>query len=209
MGLDMYLYAEVDLPVNNEIMDILELNKPRYGWWDETGENEFGGPVPEAEGYYGRWSHCADEEKAAADAIITKADLTNLVAPESTSLTVIIHEDTVSVRLTVAYWRKANSVHNWFVNQVQNGVDECQLSPCSPEQLGILKRTVTEALALYKEDDKKGAEELLTPTSGFFFGGTQVDEWWVADMKNTIEQLQFIEDAEIASPVKYYYRSSW
>ena len=29
----------------------------------------------------------------------------------------------------IAYWRKANAVHAWFVNTVQDGVDGCQLSP--------------------------------------------------------------------------------
>lgn len=26
----------------------------------------------------------------------------------------------------VAYWRKANQIHDWFVKNVQDGIDECQ-----------------------------------------------------------------------------------
>ena len=26
----------------------------------------------------------------------------------------------------VGYWRKANAIHNWFVNQVQEGNDDCK-----------------------------------------------------------------------------------
>jgi hypothetical protein len=26
----------------------------------------------------------------------------------------------------VAYWRKANAIHKWFVDNCQDGVDECQ-----------------------------------------------------------------------------------
>ena len=26
----------------------------------------------------------------------------------------------------VAYWRKFNALHNWFVQNCQDGVDECQ-----------------------------------------------------------------------------------
>jgi len=28
-------------------------------------------------------------------------------------------------REEVGYWRKANHIHKWFVDNVQNGVDEC------------------------------------------------------------------------------------
>ena len=30
-----------------------------------------------------------------------------------------------SIWSEVGYWRKANQIHNWFVNNVQNGVDDC------------------------------------------------------------------------------------
>ena len=31
-----------------------------------------------------------------------------------------------SLELTVAYWRKANAIHAWFVNELADGKDECQ-----------------------------------------------------------------------------------
>ena len=34
-------------------------------------------------------------------------------------------EDLASVRYRVAYWRKANAIHKWFVDHVQDGVDDC------------------------------------------------------------------------------------
>jgi hypothetical protein len=30
-----------------------------------------------------------------------------------------------SLQTEVAYWRKANQIHNWFVVHVLNGIDEC------------------------------------------------------------------------------------
>src|SRR4051812_7040675 len=33
------------------------------------------------------------------------------------------------------YWRKANQIHSWFVNNVQNGTDDCGTYYVSQEQL--------------------------------------------------------------------------
>jgi hypothetical protein len=32
----------------------------------------------------------------------------------------------VVIRKQIGYWRKANAVHGWFVNELANGIDECQ-----------------------------------------------------------------------------------
>lgn len=37
----------------------------------------------------------------------------------------------LSVSVTVAYWRKAHTVHEWFVSNVQDGVDDCRSSYAS------------------------------------------------------------------------------
>lgn len=47
----------------------------------------------------------------------------------------------------VGYWRKANAIHNWFVENVQNGIDECQDSHVSREKLAELLGLVNEVLA--------------------------------------------------------------
>ena len=39
------------------------------------------------------------------------------------------------------------------------------------------------------------AEELLPTQSGFFFGGTAYDEWYVQDLELTIKQLDRVLDA--------------
>ena len=38
----------------------------------------------------------------------------------------------------VAYWRKANAIHRWFVNNVQDGIDECQETIVTRNQLFTL-----------------------------------------------------------------------
>jgi hypothetical protein len=54
--------------------------------------------------------------------------------------------------------------------------------------------------------DNSLAELLLPSASGFFFGGTNYDEWYFEDVKNTISIL---EDALQSKGGEIYYSSSW
>lgn len=100
----------------------------------------------------------------------------------------------------VAYWRKANQIHGWFVDNVQGGVDECQESPVSRRQLETLRQLCMEAL------DTKNPN-LLAPRSGFFFGGTEIDEWYWRDLMYTINQLN--KALEMPGNLEFFYQSSW
>lgn len=102
----------------------------------------------------------------------------------------------------VGYWRKANQIHNWFVENVQNGIDECQESYVSRE-------TLEELLGICKKvkEDNSLAESLLPTQSGFFFGGTEYDEWYFKDIDNTIEILE--ETLSDESADDFTYRASW
>lgn len=107
-----------------------------------------------------------------------------------------------SVEAEIGYWRKANQIHNWFVLNVQDGVDQCQKSPVSREDIQHLKDLCQKVL-----DDTEQAEKLLPTRSGFFFGGTEYDEWYLNDIKDTIA----ICDRALALPDQWdlYYQSSW
>ena len=137
----------------------------------------------------------------------------------------------------VAYWRKSNQIHDWFVKNVQNGVDECQEAYVDPTKLKellqiciivrdstvIVKGRVNNGYTLDKNNEKvyntvegmiledhSAAEELLPTTSGFFFGGTDYDEYYMEDIKRTIKMLE--EELAIeygTDQPEYYYRSSW
>lgn len=105
----------------------------------------------------------------------------------------------IEIKTQAAYWRKSNQIHKWFVDNVQNGVDECQYSYVSIEQLQKLRDLCQRAI------DTKDPS-LLPPYSGFFLGSTDVDDYYWADLKDTIEQL----DRCIAKPeFDYEYHSSW
>ena len=102
----------------------------------------------------------------------------------------------------VGYWRKANQIHQWFVDNVQNGIDECQSSYASRERLeellGICKKI---------KEDNSLAETLLPTQSGFFFGGTEYDEWYFNDIDSTINILEECLSDEDADDFEY--RASW
>lgn len=106
-----------------------------------------------------------------------------------------------SINEKVGYWRKANQIHNWFVENVQDGEDECQRSYVTTEQLQELKETCEKVLA-----DHNLAEELLPCQSGSFFGGTDYDEWYFRDLEDTVKIL---EDALENDEGAFYYQASW
>lgn len=102
----------------------------------------------------------------------------------------------------VGYWRKANQIHRWFVENVQSGTDDCGSYWVSRDKLEEL----LDLCKQIKEDNSK-AEELLPSQSGFFFGGTEYDEWYYEDINNTIKILEEVLADEGGDDFEY--SSSW
>lgn len=110
-----------------------------------------------------------------------------------------------NVQISVAYWRKANAIHKWFVDNVQDGVDDCGNYPVYREQLEQLYASVCEVL----EDNSK-APELLPTQGGFFFGDTSYDEWYFSDLKETKTILsKILNNPELNKNWDFEYHSSW
>lgn len=112
-----------------------------------------------------------------------------------------------SIDSEVGYWRKANAIHKWFVDNVQYGVDECQKAEVEISQLLALKVTCETVLA-----DPEVAGQLLPPSEGFFFGGTEINEGYFDDLKHTIGIIDNViaaHDQLEGGWVIYYYQSSW
>ncbi len=51
------------------------------------------------------------------------------------------------------------------------------------------------------------AEELLPTQSGFFFGGTEYDQWYVHGLDETINQIEPLLQEE--GDGDFYYQASW
>lgn len=110
--------------------------------------------------------------------------------------------------IDVGYWRKANQIHKWFVDNIQDGNDDCGKYYVSKEQLRDLLKDVKTVLG-----DTTKASEILPSHSGFFFGGIDYDEWYYRDLEYTEKLLTQILTCESltgeGSYVDFYYRSSW
>jgi len=131
----------------------------------------------------------------------------------------------------VAYWRKANQIHNWFVQNVQDGEDDCGDYDVNHKQLTELRDTCKSILekmdfvTVKKEVEHMGENgfetreidfrkilnieeivKLLPTASGFFFGGTEYDEYYIQDLEETVEVLTKILEEEGDD---YSYHSSW
>jgi hypothetical protein len=114
-------------------------------------------------------------------AIVEAAGLSDIASGQSPYAT---------VEVTVAYWRKVNAVHAWFVNELADGVDECQEIRVTRENLQQLRDTCFEALSVPAGMSLgEHATNVLPPTPGFFFGSTDVDEYYVKDLENTMDQI--------------------
>lgn len=112
-----------------------------------------------------------------------------------------------NVSVNVAYWRKANQIHAWFINNyAKDGVDDC--SPVFVGEIGRLRELRNICQEVLDDHDK--AEELLPTSAGFFFGGSEYDEYYFSDLENTIEQLDLLLDnPKFANGWDFIYQASW
>lgn len=173
--------------------------------------------------YVKNWSHMKPEELH--EVTVKKAgEVRKDIKPERVSY---ITED-------VMYWRKANAIHNWFVQNVQDGQDDCKDYWVSEKDLETLLNLCEEVLDHSEliggqiengysfENGKKVpnivegkiikdptmAEQLLPVTDGFFFGSTDYDEYYYEDIKSTRDALKALL-AEPSRGSSYYYHASW
>ncbi len=151
--------------------------------------------------YVAGYSFSQDQDKSTYAALLKAAGLELVDVDENTP--------SAQVEFTVAYWRKANAIHAWFIQNCAKGEDDCRPVYVNREQLKKLVQTCEEALAAYDRGDKANAEGLLTPTSGFFFGSTDIDEYYREDLENTIKQLNKVLKNPKFESWDFIYRASW
>ena len=132
----------------------------------------------------------------------------------------------LSIDIRLGYWRKANAIHGWIVENVGDGVDECQRINLSRDDLATLRDLALETLTLYREAETPeernlACAERLPTTQGCFFGSYEYDEGYAQDLEQTVRILNrtlALLDAEESDPahpekrgcwIDVYYRASW
>ncbi len=108
----------------------------------------------------------------------------------------------IGVSVEVAYWRKSNQVHKYFVDNCQNGEDDCRIGYVAREKLEELMKLCEKVIA-----DPSLADELLPVQEGFFFGSTDYDQYYFEDLAYTVEQLKKI--LLLDDVWSFEYASSW
>ena len=133
----------------------------------------------------------------------------------------------------VAYWRKANSIHNWIYNNCakegQEDYEDIYVSKEKIEELinicGLVLQDLKtcgkgytkihtgwsggqdtyETIEVY---ESIVAKQLLPTQSGFFFGSTEYTEYYKEDLEDTIRQLeQVLKETDFENEELYYYAS--
>ena len=146
-------------------------------------------------------------------------DTSNEDARDAAPMPVNIRNNRVkSITENMIYWRKSNQIHNWFVHNVQNGEDNCGTYLVNRDDISSLLAAVTVILDAKDKSLALGAERALTllpPTSGFFFGSTDLDEFYWGDLARTKTELEeLLAEMDPTAPEgnfyqHYTYASSW
>lgn len=102
------------------------------------------------------------------------------------------------------YWRKANAIHRWFVEHVQEGVDDCREYEL---ESGKLRELESLCLTVLKERGK--ATEKLPPQEGFFFGKAEVDDYYWEYLQDTADGIAKLLATDGIKGWSFTYQSSW
>lgn len=98
------------------------------------------------------------------------------------------------VSISVGYWRKANQIHNWFVQNCQDGKDDCREYIVEREQLETLKslcQTVIMDKGLLETDESS----------------TEYNKYYYSDLVDTINIINTC--LEMPENWEFTYQSSW
>jgi hypothetical protein len=108
----------------------------------------------------------------------------------------------IELEMRLGYWRKFNALHSWFVKNVQKEVDDCGSYIVTKKQLESLH----EELKLINEHN---VDEILPTQEGFFFGGTEYDEYYWEEIEYLKGFLIYILTQVDDRERTLIYQSSW
>lgn len=125
----------------------------------------------------------------------------------------------------IGYWRKCNWVHKWFVDNVQDGKDDCEEYIVSEQKLDELDKVCENILSVSTDFafGKKGVtkqtllktiDELLPPSDGCFFGAVDMQddrnlEYYIQSIAETQGFIELARKYKKEFDAVIYYQSSW
>jgi hypothetical protein len=144
-----------------------------------------------------------------AKTYISNYDFTPVEKPTNALVKIAIglsHYDdeksSVEVSVNLGYWRKANQIHKWFVDNVQGGKDDCREAYVERMYMEKLRDQCKQAL------DNRDIS-FFPPQSGFFFGSTDIDEYYWSNIEYTKELMDKLLSDEKLKSFSFCYESSW
>ena len=111
------------------------------------------------------------------------------------------------IRYQIGYFRKFNALHSYIVKTFANGVDDCQDIILYKEDVEQIKKVLDDVLNAHQQVEK--AKELLPTQSGFFFGGTDYDEYYFEEAKVAADLMQSFLDNFDFDKYQLIYEASW
>jgi hypothetical protein len=133
-------------------------------------------------------------ENQFGQSLVSLAGMEHLAGQENAS---------VSIEVNAIYWRKVNSIHQWFVDNIGKGVDECQRMYVKRKDLEDLRDLVKDTLI-----HRNKASVTLPTQGGFFFGSTEYDEYYWSDLEYTAKELDRVL-ANAKESDDFFYQASW
>ena len=177
--------------------------------------------------YVKQWEHASQDERYTVQIAFGGKPVVG-IQPDRISA---VEED-------VMYWRKANYIHGWFVDHVQNGNDDCGTHYVDWDKLRelllrckkvikaskLVDGTVFMGTVYNKErpngvvqrapgtviEDVAVAKKLLPTRAGFFFGNNEYDEDYLDEVVRTRDWAErMLADHRAGVPGEVHYSSSW
>lgn len=124
-----------------------------------------------------------------------------------TGLSELVQEDGFAgayVEVPAYYWRKANWLHHYIINNLANEVDNCQPIEIS---VGDMRDLVDRCGDVLAHKDKASA--LLPTSDGFFFGSTEYDDWYFESVEDTFVEIGKLLDKVEEGEHYLVYQASW
>lgn len=113
----------------------------------------------------------------------------------------------IETRYQIGYFRKFNALHSYIVKTFANGVDNCQDIILYKEDVEQIKKVLDDVLNVHQQAEK--AKEILPTQSGYFFGGTDYDEFYFNEVKVAVDLMQNLLDNFDFESYQLVYRASW